>query len=531
MPTRELKARTLSIFLLKNEIVPPENALVNEGDLAGYPLVIGTESRGTLYIKPTSDKMPSWLSMFEGAISPAPVGIHNASSAAVLIIATGGRNFALTFGYGKSLMRPGSWEEDFGLRVTLNAVDPLKIRSVDRVKFDAIAQHSQIQASRDANILEFGLDVEQDLLRAVTGKPRDASLASQLTGKDALKADVPISLLGIPGLLRRFLEIFGQEIYKEHFSWVDQVNELRDPVETERLNAILIEKLTHQDFERLWLAIPDRVEWEAVSGFKYRQTRHAGLYSDVHFKTFLEEAGEHFVPTVDILKQKKRVYLMSYENDLPVASWSLYRCIYCEIDSDEQTFLLNNGKWYRVREDFLRAVNDSFVEVSAGTLRLPDYSHGTEEAYNRFVAEGAPETYTLMDRNVIRYPATRDQIEFCDLYSVSKLIIHVKKYRGSATLSHLFSQGLVSAELFCSLSDFRRAVYEHLSGPFALGDADVRPGNDEFEVVFAIISESTSPLTLPFFSRVNLRNTAQRLRAFGYKASVVKIQSVRPQAQ
>src|SRR2546425_782967 len=126
---------------------------------------------------------PCSLSLFEGALDLNAADLHNASSAAVLIVTVSEKTFVLTFGYGRSLLRPGVWEEDFGLRVTLNAVDPLRIRSVDRFKFDAISQHSQIQASRDANIVEFGLDVEQDLLRAVTGKPRDPTLANQLTGK------------------------------------------------------------------------------------------------------------------------------------------------------------------------------------------------------------------------------------------------------------------------------------------------------------------------------------------------------------
>ena len=44
------------------------------------------------------------------------------------------------------------------------------------------------------------------------------------------------------------------------------------------------------------------------------------------------------------------------------------RCIYCEVDADNETFLLNNGKWYRVRSDFLGIVNNSFNEVMNCTL-------------------------------------------------------------------------------------------------------------------------------------------------------------------
>jgi uncharacterized protein (TIGR04141 family) len=471
--------------------------------------------------------MPSWLSLFDGALGGTPADIHNASSAAVFLVRTSGRTFALTFGYGRSVLRPGTWEEDFGLRVTLNAVDHLRVRSVDRVKFDAISQHSQIQASRDANILEFGLDVEQDLLRAVTGKPKDRTLASQLTGKDALKADLTIGLAGIPGFLDRLWVVFNQDNYKEHFGWVDHVGELRDPMQVQKLDEALIRKLVNEDFDRLWLGIPDRVEWDGIAGFKYSQSRNATLYYDIHFKTFLEEAGENFVATLDNLKNRRRISLYKYENDLPVTSWALYRCIYCEIDLDGQTFLLNNGKWYRIRSDFLQTVNDSFAAALNPGLTLPDYAHKDEATYNASVAAGAPLLYALMDQNFLKYPTSRDQIEFCDLYSRTKEIIHVKRYRGSATLSHLFSQGVVSAELFCAISKFRHELNNRLPPDFRLANPDDRPGNEEFEVVFAIVSESQSPLKLPFFSRVNLRNAVQRLSAFGYKASIVKIQAAK----
>jgi uncharacterized protein (TIGR04141 family) len=130
-----------------------------------------------------------------------------------------------------------------------------------------------------------------------------------------------------------------------------------------------------------------------------------------------------------------------------------------------------------------------------------------------------------MDQRLIRLQG-RDGIEFCDLYSSTKLIIHVKRYRGSATLSHLFSQGLVSGELFCTTPEFREGVNSELPEAFQLADLARRPANEEFEVVFAVISKSRNPLRLPFFSRVNLRNAVQRLRAFGYRVSLVKIQAV-----
>lgn len=526
MPRGQPRARSLSIFLIKEDVNAPRQVLMDVDGLTRCRVSVGGTAIGDLYVKDTKDRTPSWLSMFDGALSPQVEDSHNASSAAVLIISSEGRLFALTFGYGRSLLRPGAWDEDFGLKVTLNAVDASRIKSIDRIKFDAISQHSQIQASRDANILEFGLDVEQDLLRAVTGKPADLSLASQLTGKDALKADARVDLAGLQVLLARFLTFFNQTTYRDHFSFVDNVHELRDPTVVEQLDTSLVEKIENRDFDRLYLAIPDLVDWEGMAGFKYRDTQSAALHSDIHFRSFLEEQGGGFRPSIPVLKKSRRVYLVSYENDLAVRNWTLYRCIYCEIDRDGETFLLNNGKWYRVRTDFLQLVNDSFDGVLSDAFHFPDFAQGeTEEAYNKRVCEQDPQKFCLMDRRFIRHPGTRDNVEFCDIYSSSSTIIHVKRYRGSATLSHLFSQGLVSAELFCTSPEFRNDVNGLLGVPFRLADANHRPANDVFEVVFGIVSKSQRPLTLPFFSRVNLRNAVQRLKAFGYRVAVTKIQA------
>jgi uncharacterized protein (TIGR04141 family) len=336
VPPNRPKARSLSIFLLKESVLTSDDALLDPASLEKSDVNLGGDRVGKLFVKATVDRTPSWLSFFQGALNPAPPVLRNASAAAVLFASGAGRLFAVTFGYGRNLLRPGTWEEDFGLKVTLNTVDPSRIRSLDKFKFDAISQHSQIQASRDANIVEFGLDVEEDLLRAVTGKPRSPNpLANQLTGKDSLKADVQIALHQLPALLEKLWEKFNDVSYKEHFSWVDNVNDIRDPTLTKQLDGTLIEKLRSREFDRLWLAIPDRVDWAGMAGFKYSDTHKAQVHSDVHFQTFLEEAGEHFVPTAEALKSRKRIYLISHENDSVAATWSAYRCVYCEIDSAE----------------------------------------------------------------------------------------------------------------------------------------------------------------------------------------------------
>jgi uncharacterized protein (TIGR04141 family) len=158
-------------------------------------------------------------------------------------------------------------------------------------------------------------------------------------------------------------------------------------------------------------------------------------------------------------------------------------------------------------------------------LVLPDYHDGSETEYNARVANEDRARLALMDTKLIEYPGMASKVEFCDLYSRSREIIHVKRYGGSSVLSHLFAQGLVSGELFRRDEEFRRMVNAKLPASHRLGASVRRIDAARFEIVYAIVSKSTKALNIPFFSKVNLRNADRRLKTFGYRVSLLKVQA------
>lgn len=56
--------------------------------------------------------------------------------------------------------------------------------------------------------------------------------------------------------------------------------------------------------------------------------------------------------------------------------------------------------------------------------------------------------FCAVDKKLISTGVSQNNIEFCDIYTSEKQMIHIKRYGGSSVLSHLFNQGLVSANLF-----------------------------------------------------------------------------------
>ena len=122
-----------------------------------------------------------------------------------------------------------------------------------------------------------------------------------------------------------------------------------------------------------------------------------------------------------------------------------------------------------------------------------------------------------------------DRMEICDVLTRDGNLIHVKQRGASSTLSHLFLQGINSAERLLQDDDFRRQAREVITREnAAFGDVlpAGRPGDPSaFEITYAVITRSTrqTPLTLPFFSLVSLRAAANRLRAFGFRISVCEV--------
>lgn len=95
--------------------------------------------------------------------------------------------------------------------------------------------------------------------------------------------------------------------------------------------------------------------------------------------------------------------------------------------------------------------------------------------YIKRVAKGAPRQFAVMDQKTIAHGGGQSTIEFCDLYSASKDILHLKRYGQSSTLSHLFSQGLVSGELFRMEAAFRKKVNRKLPKSHKLRDPKQPP--------------------------------------------------------
>lgn len=527
MSPRKPKLQKITLSLLK-EGLTRNNALRNPESLSSYRVPAIDPAQDSLFVQSKPPTPPRWISYLQPHVSGALVGLNTASASAVFLFETEDRLFALTFGRGRDLLEPESFEPDFGLKVVLNTVAPNQIKSVDAKTIDESTLHTRSDLSTSSTLAAFGLDVTRDLLRAVTGTPKDQSLAHRLTGSDALGIHTRVSLPEIPDLAKRLVEAYGANDYKENFDFIDYLRPEKRPSKLLELQDLLVGALQTREITDVHLAAPETLDWLDVEGFLFSTNRKGELESDPRISTYLDSREE---VEVDMkLLKRDRLLPVSSSSGEAMSGWPIYRCIVYQVEVDEHLYVLSTGEWYRVDLSFREKV-EAEVNALPKLEGLPEADAETDEdAYNKKAAKAIGGL--CLDKKFV-YDGGPDKMEVCDILTAKGGLIHVKQRGSSSTLSHLFTQGVNSAERLLLDEEFRRqacAVAKREDPGFPPVLPEVSPDTKDHEISFVVITRSTrsTPLTLPFFSVVSLRTAARQLQAFRFPVSIAAVPEPAP---
>jgi uncharacterized protein (TIGR04141 family) len=521
---RPPRLQKLTVFLLK-EGLESNNALRERDGVTGYVVPALTQAMESLFVLAPPPRTPRWAGYLGPHLATNLEGLFTSSAPAVLLINSADRLFAVTFGQGRHLLDPEALEQDFGLRVVLNTVAPDQLKSVDARTIEETTLHTRRDVSRDSSLSAFGLDVARDLVRAVTGTPQDATLAHRLTGADALGIETRAQLPELPALMTRLLSAYEATDYKQNFEFIDHLRPEKDPGRLSELNSLLIDALKTGDITDAHLAAPEVLDWLELAGFKLSTTADREPESDPRISTYRESREQELEDlTIETLKADRLIAVRVSDEGI-LAAWPIYRCLVYQLELSGYLYVLSGGQWFRVAVQYKNRLY-SQAETIERLEGLPDADPGsTEDAYNMKAA--AVIGGLCLDKKLIQADGP-DRMELCDILSREGGLIHVKQRGSSSTLSHLFAQGLNSAERLLLDDNFRERARNLIQGedPTCTDVVSAeRPEPSEHEVSFVVItrSERQTPLTLPFFSVISLVNAADRLGAFGYRVSVAAV--------
>jgi hypothetical protein len=123
---------------------------------------------------------------------------------------------------------------------------------MDTKTFEDLVVTRTLHASKCTDLPTFGINISRDILRAVTGEPRDTSLSKRLSGADALVLGTPSRASELPKMLSDILDAFSEETYKDNFAWIDHL--FSDGTYRDRVRA-QIESSVDQTEGDKWLAL------------------------------------------------------------------------------------------------------------------------------------------------------------------------------------------------------------------------------------------------------------------------------------
>lgn len=531
-----MKTRRLTFYLLRDSVSDFEDALDPEktGIAADIDESSGIDGR-FFYVKP-QESTPAWVGFVNPVLTESLDTIRSASASALLLLRTSDRIFALTFGYGRSLLDLSKIEYQFGLKVALNRIDPRQIRSLSTKTFEDLVVSTNTQVSKSAELPTFGVDISQDILRAVTGEPRDPHFSKRLAGSDSLVMGIKAEASELPAVCDDLLAAFTDDEYKTDFGWIDQLALVRDDSTITALNDLLVKQLREGSTGSTHLAMPETIEWEDIGGFKIGGTR-TEVYEDLDLDEYLKHLGTEHQHAITLDKLKTRFvsvkFVRSGEFD---KRWNLYQCIVTEQRLNDQFYVLIEGRWFSVSSTLVDEV-DKFTKALPNTqIMLPPAQFGEiEAAYNERLACSQPDHLLKFDARIKRPGGATSGIEFCDVFSDHGDLIHVKRKARSATLSHLFAQGSVSASTFLRDGIYRNQLREYIEESVAGESRDkwlrLIPSDHEsvdkskYQITYAVIANSNRNDRdwLPFFSKLNLMQQGRQLISMGFSVAVARI--------
>jgi uncharacterized protein (TIGR04141 family) len=464
----------------------------------------------------------------------------------LLLLGIDGTAYALSFGNGYLLIPDELKDERFGLSFLIRRLDSDQVQELVRRRANARGRTDTTMVAAGAPVWMLGVAENVEIIRRIGGRAKDLKVTFKAAG------DRGVNVEGAGGLKMRFgvepdalvsdirecARVCREEQPEAALEFIEHIM----PVGDASLTCVLdgeLEKLlsgTAGAGDRLLPVVP-------TSMLEYFGQAHSLAIKIGYGRPVL-------VPSLeldDILRAARsqrdgervkalrggRIYLNADARGEDVLGGARAdKWLEANISVDARRFFLMDGEWFEIGADYVRTSRDTitplFPAVPSVTLLPWSLPQGrTENDYNRYVAARSGGRLLCLDRNqTVRDPlGIRSSLEICDLLGPDNELIHVKRAKGSAPLSHLFSQGLNSAH---SLIAGPAVVRDQFAGSVAsVSHGRVLPRDFKpAKVIYAILLENgkqLAPDTLFPFSQATLAHAARILNTYGIAVEVVGV--------
>src|SRR5690606_37948564 len=519
------KKRSFSIHLLKDGF-GPFNTFKED-----HPLEMIDEEENTklpenavTYISAKAAR-DTWWKAYWGINK----NLNQVQKGALVFLKASNRWIALTFGSTYHQLKDNSYEYDFGIKTTLNALDPKKIKSTD-ILLPENARRQRVQSPTASELNFFELRSDETILKRMTGAVKNeyTDLFKNITGGNSLRISSKVQAEKITGLCEQLIDIYGNDDFKVSFPELRSIVPIKDPEIIGKLNDKLIEAFNQEPapFE-LVLTIPDLFDYDKDYVIKYTGAGRSNLeFSEVYideYRMYLQERQLEEIDDVATFKQHK-MHLVD-QNEMPVKEYSIYKSLLFDCELDDNTYHLCEGEWYHIAKDYITKLENELDPLFIDDHQyLHQCEHRREDDYNRSISEEHGLVINLDKKNIS--PPGQRHVEPCDLIYLkddSLELMHIKVSTRSAGLSHLFNQGLNAVELL-RMDDTSKDNLKNLLPQ----NKEMYPfiNDGKYSILYGIITKNDrnkKSKSLPIFSRISLLRTINALKLMNIPVTVYLI--------
>lgn len=487
MGDKDQEISQVSFFLAKPEntfdtVLDAEAKLEERDKFSQLEIEVEVEDASCrfIYFETTSHKKnPKWLDFVNtrienklsfSAVSKNPNGLLMVSVDDRVLLAAFGRSSA-------SILDKKRLENDFGIRTAMNMCGNEEIRQTKSQSNSITTTQIDRQVSRPSDSFVFGLSEAEDL-KYISAHMKGNNLVT-LQGKDRLT----IKVLGKDKLTweklidqcKDFLSAYSKEDYKALFPNYKNFTPATEE-EAKQLNVALIDALRDKKLDKLQLCIPEFISDDDYSfSYSNKKRQEDLVYSHLDVSQLYEHLDFDKIDAKYL--QNKLIYAYSLEEDrvLPYRKWSIYDCLLFEAKIGDACFVLVDGNWARVEDDFYKAIIE-FSQKKVMVESCPDNCKNIqinddkdmknkEEIFNNKACDANP-GWVKFDRARLKIGTGRKDKEFCDILASFEDgvldIIHCKPLKDASSMNYLFSQAKFYGDAFLQDQVFLGDIRAHI---------------------------------------------------------------------
>jgi uncharacterized protein (TIGR04141 family) len=476
------------------------------------------------------------------------VPLTDCRSGGVLLIGIDDTAYAMSYGSGYALIPDKLKDRRFGMSFVVRRLNPAQVSDVVRRRPDGRGRTDSVLVAAGAPVWTLGITENVEIIRRIGVRAKDLKTTFgarddrqvNVEGSTGLRTRYAVDPHKLVADIREVERVCREEEPDPAFGFVEHVQPVSDPDTLADLNAEFEELLgwdADLAAEYLVPVVPGSVlkqYHEAHSltvkiGNASTQRRGVLELDDVLHRTRVQPEGTRLAAL-----RNGRVTLNSDEDGRQLlARADADHWLEANLSLGARRFVLLDGEWFEIGAEYVRNSRAAIAGLfpDRPSVSLPPWSlcaNRTERDYNEYVAARFPTQFLCLDRNQgMRSPlGARSSLEVCDLLGPDNELIHVKRASGSAPLSHLFFQGLISAETV-KASATAREQFAALVAALPKGRL-LREGFTPRKVVYAILLENGKTLsadTLFPFSQATLAHAARTLRMYDIDVEVIGIPS------